>query len=489
MPVAQDPQRFLDGLREGLRQRFAGILIVQSVACPSERLFGNFDARLKETQRARIDHFNSALIDRLGNSPDVLFDVAGIAHSVGTQRWFDPVQWYLAKLPFAQQFVPLYADHCARLLGALVGRSRKCLVLDLDNTLWGGVIGDDGLDGIVVGQGSASGEAFLEVQRMALELRERGIVLAISSKNDDRIARAAFRNHPDMLLREEHIAVFQANWNDKATNLQATARALNIGIDSLVLIDDNPAERALVRQLLPEVAVPELGDDPAYYRRVVLAAGYFESTALSAEDRQRAGQYQANFKRVLLQGATKDLEAYLRSLDMVITFGPFDAAGRARITQLINKTNQFNLTTQRYNEAQVEAMETSSDVWTLQARLADTFGDNGMISVLICRHNGDRWEIDTWLMSCRVLGRRVEDAVLNEVVEAAARAGVRTLVGLYRPTERNDMVREHYRKLGFIPTEIRSDGATISTLDIASYDRREVPMRIVRMAPTETVFR
>ncbi len=244
-----------------------------------------------------------------------------------------------------------------RVLSALRGKSRRALVLDLDNTIWGGVIGDDGLQGIQCAQGDAAGEAYLSVQRLALELRERGIVLAVSSKNNDEVARSPFRHHPELLLKEEHIAVFQANWNDKATNIKAIAQELSLGLDSMVFLDDNPVERNLVRQILPEVAVPELPSDPALYARTLAAAGYFESVVFSDEDVKRARYYQDNARRVGLQKQAGDIDAYLESLQMEITFQPFDETGRARIAQLINKSNQFNLTTRRYTESEVAAAE------------------------------------------------------------------------------------------------------------------------------------
>jgi FkbH-like protein len=345
------------------------------------------------------------------------------------------------------------------------------------------VIGDDGLEGIVIGQGDPTGEAHLAVQQAALMLRERGIVLAVSSKNHDEIARLPFRKHREMLLRENHIAVFQANWSDKATNIMAIAEELSLGLDAMVFLDDNPAERALVRRLLPEVAVPELPADPALYARTLLAAGYFEATTFSAEDRKRAEFYQDNAQRAALAKQAGDLDAYLASLAMTITFQPFDAAGRARIAQLINKSNQFNLTTRRYSEQEVKDAELDSNCFTLQVRLSDTFGDNGMISVVICRTAGATvWDIDTWLMSCRVLGRRVEQAVLAELVRAARRRGIDRLVGEYRPTERNRLVEDHYAKLGFSRAAYRADGTTVWTLELATAEISPAPMQVHRLA-------
>jgi FkbH-like protein len=418
-------------LRESFRTHANAPCIVQSLAPPPEALFGNFDARFPGSMRALCARFNDSLTVSLAGTPDALFDVAALAETVGLGAWHSPKQWNVGKLSFDARYLPLYADHVGRILGALRGKARRCLILDLDNTIWGGVIGDDGLDGISLGQGDGTGEAFLEVQRMALALRDRGIVLAVSSKNDDGVARGPFRTHPEMLLREEHIAVFQANWQDKATNICAIAAELTLGMDAMVFVDDNPAERALVRATLPEVAVPELSDEPSLYPRVLSAAGYFETVSFGDDDRNRAASYEANAQRVAIRDQIADLDTYLASLKMKITFKPFDSVGRARIAQLINKSNQFNLTTRRYSEIDVAAFEADPTVFTLQVRLEDTFGDNGMICVVICREGAQKtWEIDTWLMSCRVLGRRVEQMVLRELLAHARNRGLRRVLAI-----------------------------------------------------------
>lgn len=452
---------FLETVRKSFRANTNAPCILQTIAPPPEALFGNFDRAVAGTLRRLTATFNAALVERVTQTHDLLFDVAAIAETVGLANWFSPTQWNVGKFAFDAKFLPLYADHLARLLAVFRGKSRKCLILDLDNTVWGGVIGDDGLEGIVIGQGDATGEAYLDVQRAALALRDRGVVLAVSSKNDDDIARAAFIGHPEMLLRENHIAVFQANWDNKATNIAAIASELSLGLDAVVFLDDNPAERGLIRDQLPEVAVPELPDNPALYARTLCAAGYFDTVSFSDEDRARADFYAANARRVTLQGQVGNLDDYLASLKMEISFKPFDAGGRGRITQLVNKSNQFNLTTRRYNEIDIAAFESDPAVFTLQVRLSDAFGDNGMISVVICRaRSPDEWEIDTWLMSCRVLGRGVEQTVLRELAEHARARGVRRLIGLYVPTEKNRLVSDHYHKLGFRLLSEGSSGAT-----------------------------
>ncbi|MDQ2773929.1 MAG: HAD-IIIC family phosphatase [Acidobacteriota bacterium] len=470
---------YIETVRSGLKKNIKTICILQTLAAPPERLFGNLDRLLPGTLQNVIDRINQGLAASVFSSEDVLLDVAGIAETVGLADWHCPTQWNMAKLPFSNTYLPLYADHVARVIGALRGKSRRCLVLDLDNTVWGGVIGDDGLEGIQCAQGDATGEAHLSVQRLALDLRERGVVLAVCSKNNDDVARLPFSKHPEMLLREDHIAVFQANWNDKATNIKAIAEELSLGLESMVLLDDNPVERGLVRQILPQVAVPELPADPALYSRTLAAAGYFESVVFSEEDVKRASFYQDNARRVSLQQQAGDVDAYLASLNMEITFQPFDATGRARISQLINKSNQYNLTTKRYTEADVAEAECNPKCFTLQVRLSDTFGDNGMISVVICRQiSYSEWEIDTWLMSCRVLGRRVEQMVLRHILEHAKRQGIHKLIGIYKPTDRNKLVEDHYSKLGFTEIQKSEDGTTLWELNVETADVQGAPMNV-----------
>jgi FkbH-like protein len=425
-----------------------------------------------------VAEFNARLVAMARAQAVVLVDLAAAAATVGIERWQDDRQWHLAKLMIGPDVLPYAADIIARTLAAVRGTTRKCLVLDLDNTLWGGVIGDDGVDGIVIGQGSGRGEAFLAIQRLALALRQRGIILAVCSKNDDDVARAPFRDHPEMVLREDHIAAFVANWGDKATNLRAIAAALNIGLDALVFLDDNPVERAQVRGELPMVAVPEIGDDPALYPRMLAAAGYFEAIAFAEDDRVRADAYRANAERAAFAG-TSDMAGYLASLEMVADVRGFDAVNRARITQLINKSNQFNLTTRRYTEPEVAAMEADRSLVTLQVRLVDRFGDNGMICVGILRPAADdAMEIDSWLMSCRVLGRRMEEAMLTAIVAAAKVRGVGRLIGHYRPSAKNRMVADHYQKLGFDLIERSDDGSSRWSLDIAGWVAPDLPIKL-----------
>lgn len=474
---------YLQIVRDGIKRNSKAICIFQTLSAPPETLFGSMDAVYAGSLRGTIDGINDGIAKLVEGTADVVVDTGHLAAVIGLGDWYSPAEWNMAKVPFSDAYVPIYAEHICRVIAAIRGKSRKCLVLDLDNTLWGGVIGDDGIEHIKIGQGDPSGEAYLSVQRFALDLRSRGIVLAVCSKNEDDIARSAFRAHPDMLLRENHIAVFQANWKDKPSNIRAIAEKLSLGLDSMVFLDDNPVERLHVRRELPEVAVPELPDDPALYARTLAAAGYFETIAFSEEDLRRADFYQDNARRADLHKQTGDLEGYLASLNMEITFQAFDETGRARIAQLINKSNQFNLTTKRYSEAQIAAMQKDPAYFTLQVRLSDIFGDNGMISVVICRRaSRDIWEIDSWLMSCRVLGRRVENMVLRAILEQARREGIQKLIGSYIPTDRNRMVQDHYPKLGFRLIGSENNIATYE-LDISSADIESAPMAVTYIDP------
>jgi FkbH-like protein len=423
---------------------------------------------------ASRSHFNYRLNHRLRMMAEEfsvdLLTLDTCAARDGIYNWHDVGLWYRAKQEISPSAAPLYGDLIARLIAAKRGRSYKCLVLDLDNTLWGGVIGDDGIDGIVIGQGSALGEAYSAFQDFALELSRRGVILAVCSKNDEALAAEPFERHPEMVLRRADIASFKANWDDKATNIRAIAAELNIGLESLVIVDDNPVERAWIRQELPMVAVPEVTDDPLTFIPALSGAGYFESTLITADDRLRSGQYRANRQREALKSSTADITAYLRALKMELVWRHFDRMGLQRIVQLINKTNQFNLTTRRHTQEGIIGIMRSPKSLGLQFRLVDRFGDNGIIAVCIGNMvNEDDLLIDTWLMSCRVLGRRLEVATLNLVAAQAKCLGAKRLIGEYIPTAKNAIVMNLYAELGFTIIETLPDGACRAILELEHF--------------------
>jgi FkbH-like protein len=452
------------------RDAFGCQVIQQSFVPVYPALLGNNEHRLPGSRAALVASLNYALRDAADKAN---VDVLAIDNRVaidGLERWHDPVLWHRAKQEISPSAAPVYADLVGRLIAANQGRSRKCLVLDLDNTLWGGVVGDVGVEGLKLGQGSALGEAFVAVQEYARDLSRRGVILAVCSKNDHENAVAPFDQHPDMVLKRADIACFIANWQNKADNLRAISARLNIGLESLVFLDDNPFERNLVRAELPMVAVPEVSADPATYPACIADGGYFEGLSVTDEDLSRTSQYKANEERELLASESADLSTYLSQLNMQLIVRRFDRIGLQRIVQLINKTNQFNLTTRRYTDDEVSHVMGDERSLGLQFRLVDRYGDNGIIAIVIVRMTVDNDAlIDTWLMSCRVLGRGVETATLDVVVEAARRLGARRLLGEFRPTAKNGMVRDHYKKLGFQVLGEEADSPQKSCLDLDTY--------------------
>jgi FkbH-like protein len=450
--------------------------IIHQLAVPLHPpLLGGNEHRLPGSRATFVARVNAEL-RRLADAAGVavLALDAQVARD-GLLAWHNPELWHRAKQEVSPTAAPMYGELVMRLLAASRGRSYKALVMDLDNTLWGGVVGDDGVDSLVLGQGSALGEGFVHFQDYARELSRRGVILAVNSKNDEANALEPFDRHPEMVLKRSDIASFIANWRDKPANLRAIADDLNIGIDSLVFVDDNPFERELVRRELPMVAVPEISEDPATYAQTLADAGYFEALALTDEDRSRSVQYQNNRQRNELKASATDLESYLRGLEMRLLWRRFDKLGLNRTVQLINKTNQFNLTTRRYTEADVLGVMADARAFGVQLRLVDRFGDNGIIAIAIGRLLDDADVLlDTWLMSCRVLGRQVEPTTLNLVAAMAQRLGGRRLIGEYIPTAKNGMVKDHYPKLGFQPIDgSNSDEAARYALDLENFVPRD----------------
>lgn len=438
-------------------------LIQYNFALPSEAPMGHLGARLPGSRYMMTQAVNARIGERARNAVSIL-DCERLSSLFGKLRWFDPRYWHLGKQAVALDALPLLARHMAAVIVADLGLTRKCLVLDLDNTLWGGVIAEDGLEGIKLGNG-VDGEAFVAFQEYILKLKQKGVVLAVCSKNDEADAKEPFEKHPEMRLKLGDIAMFVANWQPKPDNLRAIARALDLGLDSLVFVDDNPIEREAVRQLLPEVDVISVPADPAYYARALSNYLLFETSSFTSEDTKRTSQYRGRAQIMELQASATNLSDFYRSLDMKAMVAPFDDFHLPRIAQLIGKTNQFNLTTRRHGMPHLQAFVKDPNCVHFYFRLRDRFADHGLVSLMIAMRRADTLEIDTWLMSCRVLGRTVEATMLQSLFERAQALGCTSVRGRYIPTAKNAMAKDVFAKFGFELVE-ESDGSSLWGLDL-----------------------
>lgn len=445
-------QRLAECARQ-FRSRSAAPILVANLAPVRHAPLGPFDTNTTGSFSALLSRANEELPGALHAVPDaVVWDYHGLVTECGLANWTDPRLVALARIPVAAACHPPLATHLVRAIRAIKGRPAKCLVLDLDNTIWGGVIGDDGLAGIQLGD-DFPGSAFKALQRAALGLRDRGILLAIVSKNNQEVVDEAFATHPEMLIRPADVAAWRVNWNPKSGNIRAIAEELNIGADALVFFDDNPVERAEVLANAPEVRVIDVPIDPLAYVGALLDSGHFDVTGLSDEDRRRGDLYREDKLRQELETTAASPEDFLRNLEMIAEVGRADQRTLGRITQLLGKTNQFNLTTRRHSGAELEAMTRDPNTVVAWLRLTDRFGDQGLVGVGIVRTAGETATIDTFLMSCRVMNRQVEHALTAYLVEGARRAGARRVIGEYIPTAKNKMVARLYDDLGFARLE------------------------------------
>ena len=388
----------------------------------------------------------------------------------GLDEWSAPEYWHMYKYSLCLKAIPWLAHNVANIVKSVFGKNKKSIVLDLDNTLWGGIVGDDGPENLEIGQETNMGQVFAEFQSYVKLLKDYGVMLNVASKNEEENALAGL-NHPAGILRPDDFLLIKANWEPKSLNIEQIAHQLNILPDSLVFADDNPAEREIVRQQTAGVTAPEIGR-PEDYIRVLDRGGYFEVTSLSDDDRKRNEMYQANLKREQQQASFADYADYLRSLEMTGVVRPFESVYMGRIAQLTNKSNQFNLTTQRFTQAQIEQMAADEKYITLYGKLADKFGDNGVVSVVIAEKDGDCAHIRLWLMSCRVLKRDMELAMLDGLAERCLAEGISTLYGYYYPTAKNNMVREFYGQLGFEKISEDEAGNTGWKLSLTGYENK-----------------
>lgn len=442
-----------------------GRVVICNFPEEDDAVFGQFSAKTPESFIHQVRYLN-VLLQELAVRDTGIFvcDLSRVQNAIGRVRSWDAAIYTNTEMVLSLEALPLAADSVVKIAAALRGAFKKCLICDLDNTLWGGVIGDDGIEKIQIGQ-LGVGKAFSAIQQWVKKLRERGIIVCVCSKNYDAVAREPFEKHPDMALRMDDIAVFVANWENKADNIRKIQGVLNIGFDSIVFLDDNPFERNLVRKELPAVTVPELPEDPALWPDFLSAENLFETASHSEADAARTEQYQKEAARVAFQEAFTNEDDYLKSLDMISETRPFDSFSTPRVAQLSQRSNQFNLRTIRYAEDDITHILCSNSYLTRSFTLRDKFGDNGLVCAVILEKRGDILFIDTWFMSCRVLKRGMEAFTLNTIVGLAGENGFKTIAGEYLPTAKNGMVRDHYKQLGFD----FEDKSGLWLLDVGSY--------------------
>ncbi len=456
-PVVADEDAFVANvvdqfrpLWERLSMEFGCHVVQFGFDYPADESYGYLGRSLRGGRTRVVTLLNLRLHEAVPSYVSVLEPTA-LQRDTGQTRWNDPVMWYSFRQHPSPESLPVLAEAMMAHVRSVLGLTRKVLVTDLDNTLWKGVIGEDGLDGIQIGPGSPGGEACARLQQYLLDLKSRGVLLAVASKNNPEDARLPFERHPQMLLRLPDFAAFEANWNDKADSLRTISEKLGLGLDSFVFLDDNPMEQEWIRSQCADVAVVDGGPNVSQLLQALDHGRYFYALSLSPEDQARADQYRTEAAREELRTSAQTLDDFLAGLELSASAAPVTEANIARVVQLLNKTNQFNLTARRYTEAQVRSLANDPEAWTAAFRLSDRLGDYGLIGVLFCVPAGEgrRWEVDTWLMSCRSLGRQMERFMFDRMVESAQAQSVREIVGVYRATQKNSLAGGLYAQLGF----------------------------------------
>lgn len=435
-----------------------------------DTVFGQYANRTELSFTWQIRQLNCELMRLTQEYPNLyICDIAALQNQFGREWMFDSSVYVSTEMVLSLDALPYVGNRVMDIICAIEGKFKKCLILDLDNTMWGGVVGDDGWENIQVGHGLGIGKAYTEFQEWVKKLKNRGIIIAVCSKNDEDKAKEPFEKNPEMVLRLDDIAVFVANWENKADNIRTIQQILNIGFDSMVFLDDNPFERNMVRENVPGVCVPELPEDPGDYLEYLYSLNLFETASYSAGDKDRTRQYQTEAKRVQAAQKFTNEADFLKSLDMVSVVEGFTPFNTPRVAQLSQRSNQFNLRTVRYTDGEIAALGASDKLVCLSFTLEDKFGDNGLICVIIMEKRDDKTLfVDTWFMSCRVLKRGMENFTLNTMVEYAKALGFERIVGEYIPTSKNGMVKEHYPNLGF-----RAIGENLYELDVNAYEPRE----------------
>jgi FkbH-like protein len=459
---------------EVLEKSTSAAILVNNFIVPTFSPFGIVDNKQKIGLKQFFGNANSSLAERFMKRDRVfIVDVDSLSSNFGKSRIINWNTWYRGSVPFSEDFTPVLADEYMRYIRALKGQTKKCIVLDLDNTLWGGIIGEDGLEGIKLSN-TSPGIEYVDFQRGLLGLYNRGVILAICSKNNYDDAIKVFQQHPFQVLKEEHFAAMRINWQNKAANIAELAKEINIGLDSMVFFDDNPVERAQVSQAYPEVLVVELPKNPRLYRKTLEDLDVFDVLSLTKEDMVRGEMYVGKRKRAELEQSAESIEDFLRTLDLKVKIQPVDDFDTPRVVQLIGKTNQFNLTTRRYTDAEVRQFREDRDAIVYSMAISDKFGDEGVVGVAIVKTKDDDWWVDSFLMSCRVIGRSAETALLARIVTDARAANAKRIIGEYIPTKKNPPAADLYEKHGFEPSAETANNGITWVLDLET-DTVEVP--------------
>lgn len=433
-----------------------------------DKVMGSYSCKVDSTFCYQVRKLNFLLQERASSNPNVfLVDILSVQIQLGREKYYSAALYYNAKMPIAMSALPYVGKAVSDVLLALSGNIKKCVIMDLDNTIWGGVIGDDGLANIEIGE-LGKGHVFTNLQKWLKQLKEYGIILAVCSKNDEAVAKEPFEKGEDMVLRLNDISVFVANWEDKATNIKLIQETLNIGMNSIVFLDDNPFERNLVREILPEIEVPELPEDPAQYLSYLQSCNYFETASYTGTGSDRTKLYQAEYKRKKAEAEYESIDAYLEGLQMIGTAQPFGIEQYSRIAQLSQRSNQFNLRTVRYTEEDIRRIAEDEKYRTIYYTLRDKYGDYGLVSVIIMeKMSADTLFIDTWLMSCRVLKRGMEEFVMNKLMQLVGDEGFRYVTAEYRRTRKNSMVKDIYSKMGF-----QDEGEYRFRISVSDYNKQ-----------------
>lgn len=467
------------GMWDRLSEAYHCPIIQNNFEMPYYRLLGNRDASDIHGRTNFLSRMNQRFYDYANTHKGFyISDINYLSADYGLKTWSDPFYWHMYKYALCLNAIPDLAFNVANIIKSIYGRNKKALVLDLDNTLWGGVIGDDGVDGIEIGHETSMGQVFSEFQEYLKELKQIGVMLNVDSKNEMDNAVAGLK-HPEGTLKPDDFIVLKANWQPKDQNFREIAEELNILPESMVFCDDNPAERHIVTEQIPGVEAP-IFDKPEHYIYALDRNGFFEVTDLSQDDLKRNEMYVANARRASIQKSFANYQDYLLSLNMSATIRDFERVYLPRIAQLTNKSNQFNLTTKRISESEMEKLSRDENYIRLYGKLTDRFGDNGVISVVIGRVEGDALHIELWLMSCRVLKRNMEHAMLDRLAEEAAARGIRWLIGYYYPTQKNGMVKDFYANFGFSQIAASENGDTVWKLDITNYQNKNCVIEVIK---------